>query len=60
LISYKKLQEGGIVDSMKSYETEKTAVLCKEGKVVFELDCSGPYMVFKPSGELSLQMLVEK
>jgi hypothetical protein len=60
LISYKKLQEGGIIDSMTSYDKEKTAVLCKEGKVVFELDCSGSYMVFKPSGELSLQMLVEK
>nr|DBA06860.1 TPA_asm: movement protein [Agrostis ophiovirus_agro] len=59
LISYKKLQEGGIIDSMQSYDKEKTAVLCKDGKVIFELDCSGHYMVFKTSDELSLQMLVE-
>nr|DBA06864.1 TPA_asm: movement protein [Agrostis ophiovirus_poa] len=59
LISYKKLQEGGIIDSMQSYDKEKTAVLCKDGKVIFELDCSGHYMVFKNSDELSLQMLVE-
>nr|DBA06916.1 TPA_asm: movement protein [Holcus ophiovirus] len=59
LISYQKLVKGGIVDCLKS-ESDDVAVLLKDDKIVFELDCSGNYMVFKKSNNLSPVVLVEK
>nr|UXK95486.1 moveent protein [Carrot ophiovirus 1] len=58
LISYLRLYRNGIVDSLKSLD-DNSAVLCKGGKVIFELDCKGSYMVFKASDVTSKEMLIE-
>ncbi|AAN60448.1 55K protein [Mirafiori lettuce big-vein virus] len=58
LISYMRLCRAKIVDTLKTLE-DGSAVLCKNGKVIFELTCTGSYMVFKKSGDTSREMMTE-
>jgi hypothetical protein len=58
LISYKKLVNAGIVDCLKSIGNDK-AILSLGGRVIFELDCKGPYFVFVPSDSTSSVMILE-